>query len=171
VEILAFAWSDSLHKDVCLPAAVSLHRRPYLESEQDLIKVLREDCVDAGYLGLNVERQWRTFATTSLSSKLVTYAAAGIPIIVDGPEESVAWRLVRKYGAGVRWDFSPQTTDDRPQVGEGGERDAVERLLCDQEAWLRAAEGARLMCLSEFGLDSAVTNLCGILAHTAKRGT
>ena len=92
------------------------------------------------------------FAATSLSSKLTTYAGAGLPVIADAPVRSVAWRLVEKHGAGIRCG------DDAPESLQ-----ELTRLFSDAEAWARMADGASRMCREEFDLDRNAQGLQKLL--------
>ena len=128
-EIEVFSDPDYFPK-VPPPANVSIRFQPYEPTEQSLVRRMRELKVHVCYLGLWKEKEKRLFAGTSLSSKLTAYAAAGLPVIVNAPEDSVAWRLVRKHGAGVlvrgqktedrgqRTEDRGQRTEDRGQVSE-----------------------------------------------------
>lgn len=100
VEIVAFAYAD-LFPFASLPPNVRLRMEPYAPTEEDVIHALRSAGVHACYLGLWKERGRRLFGRTSLSAKLTTYAAAGLPVIVDSAEDSAAWQIVNRYGAGI----------------------------------------------------------------------
>jgi len=158
-EIVAFADEDFFPGSKP-PPNVTVARRPYAATESDVIRAFREEAMCACYLGLGKEPAARVFARTSLSSKLTTYAAAGLPVIVDGPAESVAWRLVREYGAGILCD-----DDDAAAV------EALQALFTDPAAWRRMAEGSARMCREEFNLERNAERFRQLLARTAETGT
>lgn len=138
-EIVAFAYRD-LFPEVPLPPNVAVRVEPYAETEPDVIAAFHRLGVCACYLGLFREPERRLFGRTSLSAKLTTYLAAGLPVLVDSHEDSEAWRLVSGHGAGllVRAD--------------GGRDAAAERLFTDPAAWQRAADGAARLCHERFCL-------------------
>jgi hypothetical protein len=102
------------------------------------------------------EKDRGLFARTSLSAKLTTYAAAGIPVIVDGPEDSAAWRLVKEYGAGVLCG------DDADEALQ-----SLRTLFTDKEARGRMGEGSRRLCLEKFNLDANFSRFAALLRTTA----
>lgn len=154
-EIIAFAEEASVPR--CRPAGnVRLFLRPYVANEAELIDTFRREEIHAGYTGL-----WRSpgrsiFARTSLSSKLTTYAAAGMPIIVDGPRESAVWRAVEEHGAGILVDEAAT-----PELM---------RLFADNDAWRRMAEGASRLCRSQFDLVRNAHHFAELLRATASAG-
>lgn len=168
-EIVAFGATDTLGTD--LPPGITVRPQPYVASEETVITLLRSN-VDACYLGLWRDPGRVLFARTSLSSKLVTYAAAGRPIIVDAPEDSVAWRLVRQYGAGIllKGDGAMMQEQVCEDNKEGPDRDKVMRLLRDTAVWRQMADGAALLGRAEFELDRSVERfkdaLMGIAQHS-----
>lgn len=193
IEIVLFGNADDLGTE--FPRTVTVNPQPYAASEETVISTFRSQ-VDACYLGLWREPERALFARTSLSSKLVSYVAAGRPVIVDAPVDSVAWRLVRQYGAGIllrgecgargeeagtgKLDGQRPGGDGRQglaamaQGAEGRTRDTDEpdgdrltRLFSDDAQWLRMAEGARRLCQTEFNLDENVQRLMRAQWHTA----
>jgi glycosyltransferase involved in cell wall biosynthesis len=150
-ELAGFASAGSVPQ-ASVPANVTVHVQPPVATTAELIQRLNTEA-DACYAGLWREPARRLFGRTSLSSKLVPYAAAAVPVIVDAEEDTVAWRLVRQHAAGVR-------------VGDPADPDALARLFGDAAAWQRMAEGARRLCLEEFDLDRHVAAFAGVLAET-----
>lgn len=129
-EIVAFVDREDFFRVPC-PGNTTMAFHEYAPTEADVVRAFVAKPVVAGYLGLWRDESKSRFCRTSLSSKLATYAAAGLPVIVDGPRESVAWSLVEKYDAGVLYD---------------GSRDAgkeIEGLLGDPKVWRRKAAGMR----------------------------
>jgi hypothetical protein len=120
-EFDAYAWADSI-PSARLPENVVINIMPYLAEELELIRRLREGNYDACYLPLWREPSHRLFSRTSLSSKLTTYVAAGLPVIVDGPKESAAWELVSRYSAGVLMGEEWGGGEVGGRRGEGGQR-------------------------------------------------
>lgn len=155
VEVIAFANQDLFHA-VGLPQNVTIAHRPFAETEADVIRAFHQAGVHACYLGLYKEPNRRLFGATSLSAKLTTYAAAGLPVVVDGPAQSVAWRLVRQYDSGVLCG------DDRAAAV----RD-LSALLSDPPTWKRMARGSARMCRQEFDLTANAARLGSLLAATA----
>lgn len=138
------------------PANVTVERCAYVEDEAQLIRELAT--TDVCYLGLWTDPAHALFARTSLSSKLATYAAAGRPVLVDAPEVSAGWRLVRQYAAGVRVSAD---------VSDAGER--IREVLADRHTWWRMSAGAGRLAHEVFNLDSNLPGLLAMLAQTAIR--
>jgi glycosyltransferase involved in cell wall biosynthesis len=155
VEIIAIAYEDLFH-NVALPANVTIEKRPYCKTEADVISALTDAGVDACYLGLWKDTKQELFSRTSLSAKLTTYVAAGVPVIVDGPETSVAWRLIREFNGGVLVE------DD---AGKGAM--TLERLFTDLEWWSKLSDGARKLCLDQFDLEKNAARLSTLLVEDA----
>lgn len=139
--IVAFADEQYFNK-ISYPDNVSVTFRSYLPKESDVIKAFTDECIHACYLGLWREARYSLFVGTSLSSKLISYVASGVPVIVDGPVDSAAWKLIGKYGAGVllKGDALP-------------DRAALDRLFMEDEYWQKLAEGATELCREEFSLE------------------
>ena len=87
-----------------LPENVKIAFVPYFEESKDLVTFLKRAGLFASYLGLWRETERSLFVQTSLSSKLSTYATAGVPVLVDAPEGSAAWKLIDQYRAGFAMD-------------------------------------------------------------------
>ena len=98
VELIVYTDSESGYYDG-LPGNVSLIKMLYASTEQELIRGFYEHGVVACYMGL--PRDNRLFVTTSLSSKFPVYCACGVPVIMNGPEYSVAGNYIKKAGCGV----------------------------------------------------------------------
>jgi hypothetical protein len=158
----AYVWEDSIPK-ARMPDNVAVRIMPYLADERELIARLQNGRYDAAYLPLWRESDKQLFVRTSLSSKLTTYAAAGLPVLVDGPAESAAWELVNRYGAGV-------LVEAKSGKGEaGGAGGGWMRLFTDGAAWRDMAEGAARMCREAFCLERNVERLKMALAATGDR--
>jgi len=155
VEVLVVTDDDSFHSTVTPPANVRITRQSYFQSERALLEFFRSAGLSACYLGLWHEGGRRLFAATSLSSKLCAYAATAVPVIVDAPEESVAWRLVADYNAGVR--IAP----------DGVTGETLGSLLRDGDRWQTMATGAGRLCREEFDLDRNVARFAQLLRKTA----
>jgi hypothetical protein len=147
IELLVFGRLPSGAERV-LPPKVSVAEQPYQPGEDAMIRALRAGGCQAGYVGLRVEPEQGLFARTSLSSKLVAYAAAGLPLIVDGPPDSVAWQLAESHRAGV--------------LLQGGRTDRVAALrlaLLDAHSQQAMAAGAVRLCKETFMLERNVVPL------------
>ncbi len=123
------------------PENVSFVQNPYVDSEHELLSAFRTEGIDACYLGLWQEPEWRLFVKTSLSSKLTSYAAAGLPVIFDGPEESVAWRLIKSYGAGIMLGDSAEVSSE------------LRGLFTEKSMWESLADGSVQLWEKEFLMD------------------
>ncbi len=157
-ELILFAYEDLFH-DVPLPANVRVALQPFAEEESGIIDTFHRCGVHACYLGLWKEPERLLFGRTSLSAKLTTYAAAGLPVIVDGGADSSAWDLVSRYGAGVLCG------DD-----EASARAELDRLMSDASLRRSMGAGAARMCRVEFDLDANAARLAARLARTAAGG-
>ena len=157
VEIIAYAYPDLFH-EVPVPRGVSIKHLPFAETEAGLIADFHANRAHACYLGLYGDPARELFARTSLSAKLTSYAAAGLPIIVHGPEDSAAWKLVETFRAGVR-------------VLDGGraEEEKLGMMLTDLEQWQTMANGAANLCRERFDLDKCMVNFKELLCQTAGR--
>jgi glycosyltransferase involved in cell wall biosynthesis len=144
-----------------LPANVRLRCHDYQPSDEALIRLLVEEGVDACYLGLWRDREHAGFSEMSLSSKLVAYAAAGLPTIVDAPRESATWELVEKYNAGV---LLPDPAD------AAGRQKVLSSVFRDDNFRRKMGAGASRLCREEFDLDRNVQVLLSLLKRTAARG-
>jgi hypothetical protein len=154
VELVSLAYKDRFFGST-LPANVTVTALPFAETEADIISVFHERQVDACYLGLWRDPSQAFFGRTSLSAKLVTYAAASLPILVDADEDSMAWRLVARHGAGVRLD------------GGAGGKDALAGLFGDCARWNAAALGAGRLCEAEFNQETNFDRFAGLLDKVA----
>ncbi|MDD4871216.1 MAG: hypothetical protein PHR77_11710 [Kiritimatiellae bacterium] len=140
-EILLFADKGFMF-NISPPHNVTIIPQKYVDTEENLIRRMVDMQIHAGYLGLWKADEMSLFCRTSLSSKLTTYAAAGLPVIVDGPEDSVAWRLVKEYGAGVL-------------CGSSG-ISALKELFGNSKQWERKSFASRAMWDHEFNLEKNV---------------
>ena len=156
--IAVFASPEYFYRASC-PANVNLDFQPYAPTEKDVIEAFRRGGFHAAYLGVYRDAHRRLFATTSLSSKLTTYSAAGLPIIADAPETSPAWRLIGAYGAGIL--VGP---DSDASLG------ALRRLFGSPQDWDRMARGAVALCRAEFDLDRNIERFKALLCESAGGG-
>ncbi len=154
-EILAFAAPDCFH-DHGHHDNVRIIYQPYQPTELDVVRGLREAGVHACYLGLWRDQDKAFFSKTSVSSKMTTYAAAGIPIIADVPEDAAAWGLLRQYRAGLR--VTGDSSRDLP---------VLEALLHGGDEWALLAQGAQRLCEQELNLDKNIQEFKALLGVTA----
>lgn len=153
IDLLAFSPREDA-PDCARPPNVSVRWMPYAGSEAEVIRGLAG--ADAAYLGLWREPERTLFARTSLSSKLAAYAAAGLPVIFDGPPDSVAWRTIETYRAGIL------LPGDVEAAGT-----ALTSLLDDAGQWARLAAGAGRLCAAEFDMDRNIERFAARLRETA----
>jgi hypothetical protein len=144
-EILLLGWEDSVGR-ADVPPNVVITQLPYSASERSVIDGLVDAGSEAAYLGLWRNPERSLFVSTSLSSKLATYAAAGLPVLYDGPESTPAWRLIDRYRAGV----ACSTTEDTV---------ALRAVFEDENAHAELSAGAIRLCRTEFDLDRSVERL------------
>lgn len=85
-----FEWEDS--------SAPKIEVRPF-GTPQEVAADLQD--ADILYLPLSIDARYSNFAKFSLSTKMVAYLGAGLPIFYHGPRESAAVRLLRDAGACV----------------------------------------------------------------------
>lgn len=154
-ELVAFAAPDSIPAAV-LPSNVRIDWQAYVAQESDLIRAFRARGVCAAYLGLWNEPERGLFCRTSLSSKLTAYAAAALPVIVDGPRDSAAWALVGKYGAGIRLEDAEQDAETLGRFFAGG------------DSWVRQSEGAMRLCREEFDLERNLEQWVTLVSRAAE---
>lgn len=154
---MAFVERDAFF-DAALPDNVTMSFQPYAPSEADLVRAFRAAGVHAAYLGLCRIPAQVCFARYSLSSKLATYAAAGLPVIVDGPADAEAWKLVQAYAAGILCEGNAAAARERLQVVFG-----------NAEARQRMGEGARRLCRERFDLTANVRGFAELLARGAEK--
>jgi hypothetical protein len=159
IELLAFASPDTIPK-ASLPSNVSWRLLPYVDDECEIAECFVKEGVHACYLGLRRSPQWLLFNSTSLSSKLATYLSAAVPVIVDAPEDSVAWRLVRQYKAGVWLDDGVNE-----ESGSDHSREVLLKLFSDEFIWRSMAAGSARLCSEEFDLGTNSAKLASVLAR------
>jgi hypothetical protein len=155
VVIVAFAFRDRFFTTEP-PPNVRIELQSFAQTEADVIADFHRHGVDACYLGLWHEESQGLFGRTSLSAKLVTYAAASLPIIVHARPDSEAWRLVKAHGAGVL-------------VGPDHDMAGLGTLFADAAAWNDAARGAGELARSEFNARENLVRLWDRLSRTAAR--
>ena len=161
-EIIAFTAPETL-PEMPGTSRVSFKQQPYVENEREIVERFSEEKVDACYLGLWNEPEKHLFVRTSLSSKLTTYAAAGLPVILDGPTSSAAGELIVKHGAGVICETSAEA--DREHSLE-----MLQVLLADEETWLAYSKGAQELFGEVFEVETNSRLLAEQLRSIA-RGT
>lgn len=166
IELLAFASPDTIPK-ADLPMNVRWRLQPYVNDEREITECFVREGVHACYLGLRQTSQWGLFNRTSLSSKLATYISAAVPVIVDAPEDSVAWRFVRQYHAGMRVEdggaaFGVSSLTDRNRV-------QLKKMFSDEVEWRQMAQGSVRLCAEKFDLDTNTVKLMSLLAAASKR--
>ena len=154
IVIVAFAFRDRFFSTEP-PPNVRIELQPFAPTEADVIADFHRHGVDACYLGLWHEERQGLFGRTSLSAKLVTYAAASLPVIVHACPDSEAWRLVQAHGAGVL-------------VGPDHDMAGLEALFADPDAWNDAARGAGELARSEFNVRVNMARLWERLSLTAE---
>ena len=154
-EIHAFARREYFH-DTPTPHNVELRFLPFAPTEADVMRHFRENRVSACYMGLWKDPARALFANTSLSSKLTTYAATGLPVIVDGTQESVAWKLVERYGAGVLCG-----SDAKASAAD------LSRLFGRADAWRSMMQGAMRLYAEEFDMDLNLERLTSVFRRSA----
>ena len=157
-ELILFAYAD-LFPSVPLPANVRTSFEPFADDEAGVVQTFVRRGAHAGYVGLWKDRSQRIFGQTSFSQKLVTYAAAGLPAIVDAGADSSAWALVDRYRAGVLCGDDP-----------GAALAELGRFMSDSAYRAALREGARRMCRAEFDLDANTARLGARLTRTAAGG-
>mgnify|MGYP001565224908 CR=1 FL=1 len=158
VELLAYTDRD-FFPEVTIPANVTLRVEKYVPSERELINCLRSAGIHGFYLGVWKDKEKELFWRTSLSSKISTYAAAGAPLIVDAAADSLVWKLVSKYNAGIR-------------VGTGNDDDDVRQLssVCfDPYSWDSYAQGLSRLSVKELDLDNQLIKLLDCFKRTVDR--
>jgi hypothetical protein len=155
-ELIVFTDKDYFPK-TSLPGNVSISMRGYARTEEELMRRLAESELHACYLGLWKEDGLGLFCRTSLSSKLATYAALGLPVIVDGPSDSVVWRIVHEHVAGIL------LSDDESKA-----RLDLLTLFTDVAVWTRMAEDSERMHREMFDLDRNSKELMQILTETSR---
>lgn len=154
IELVSLAYKDRFF-DAILPGNVTITHLAFADTEADVIKAFHEHRVDACYLGLWRDPLQALFGRTSLSAKLVTYAASSLPVIVDADEDSMAWRLVDRYGAGVRVS------------GEARDAVVLQEILGKCGRWNACAAAAGRLCESEFNQTINFARFADCLERTA----
>jgi hypothetical protein len=155
-EFHAYAWRDSV-PEAKLPDNVRIEYQAYVEDERELVRQLQSRGYDACYLALWQAQDRHLFARTSLSSKLTTYVAAGLPVIYHGPVASEAWRLISKYNAGIL------ISEDQGGAG------ILANLFSDRTAWQQMAAGASCLCHEVFNLDRNILEFAEAIDRLARR--
>ena len=157
VEVVAIG-DASLQADMMRGRGIQVIAHDYFDQEADLIAYLRDQRVCAGYAGVWSDEDRRLFARTSFSSKIVTYAAAGIPVVFDGPEDSAAWVMLSRWKAGMLWD------------GSGAAHLALQDLRTGSTTWRSMASGALAMCRKDLCLEDNTEQFQTLLRETATQG-
>ncbi len=155
VEIVSFTPPDEFPRGT-YPDNISLHFEPYAKGHDELILAFRSAQIDAGYLGVWNDTKRAIFGQTSLSSKLTSYAACGVPVIVHSREDAAVWDLVRPFGAGVRFD------ENSPGGGT-----LLEDLFSNPDTWFNLAQGAHALARESLNLDANAEILARALCKAA----
>jgi hypothetical protein len=150
---------------VSLPQNVTIIKRDYQATENDLICQLINEQAHACYLGLWREENKRLFCQTSLSSKLATYTATGLPVIVDGPEDSVVWSLVKKYAAGVLLKENAVMSCLNENSRRMESKDILMKLFDDVTEWQRLAAGAGKLWKEELNMDKNILRFVNVITQ------
>lgn len=158
IEFHFYAWGDSVPL-ASAPDNVKFVRNDYLNNEEMLIKALQSGNYDAAYLPLWRDMDQRLFERTSLSSKLTSYVASGLPVIIDGEMDSVAAELICRYEAGI------VLSGRQCEV----EREQLLRLFTDPGDWCRMAQGSLMMCRERFLLSRNIPALRSRFVELAGR--
>ena len=103
------------------PGSVPFHQLPW-GSQEDVRADLKS--ADLLYFPLPFEPQFESFVRFSLSTKLVTYAGSGVPILFHGPRHSAAGQLLAKHDACLMAD-SPATKTLADLITTPTDRSAV----------------------------------------------
>jgi hypothetical protein len=138
------------------PYGIRIVHHDYFASEEEMVAFLQASRVDAGYAGVWEGEDRRLFARNSFSSKITVYAAAGIPTIFDGPDDSAAWKVLRRWNAGILW------REDEESMG------ALKKLK-DPVQWRAMADGALSMCRQELCLERNARKFREVLSAVAEQ--
>lgn len=145
--------SQEYLNDVEMPTNVEYVFHGYAQ-EENVIRFFHNSNIHLLYLGVWKDEEHSLFARTSLSSKLTTYAASGVPVVADVPEDSVAWRLLEKYDAGVLCG------NDRNAAIAG-----MNEILGDESVWEKKAQGCSELCREHFDLEKNVQKFRELLSY------
>jgi hypothetical protein len=168
-EIIIYADHDYFPGSVLVPGNVTVSVEKFLATEQDVIKSFLDKQVHACYLGLWTQAQMELYCRTSLSSKLATYAASGLPVIVDGPATSVAWSLVNKYGAGVLVGSRKEKNKSGTEIDvEKTSEEKLNELFCDVVEWRCKGEGSSRLRAQEFDFESQFSAFSKLLMGSSR---
>lgn len=87
--------------------APAIEVRPFAQPDE-----VRKDLEEADllYLPLSLDPKYSNFARFSLSTKMITYLAAGLPILYHGPQDAAAYRLLTTHDACLSC-FTNEPTD------------------------------------------------------------
>jgi hypothetical protein len=139
-----------------VPPNVRVDVRGFAPTEKNVMDSLRSLDVDFGYVGIWSEPDMSLFARTSFSSKTVTLAAAGLPLVVHAPPDSPVAEMVRRYEAGVVC----------PLHAPAGSAD-IRHIVSDGEYNTRCGANALRMCREQFDLATNAQVLARELMRTA----
>ena len=154
-EFISFTPPDAVPSAI-YPKNVSLHFKPYVSRDVELVDAFDRAGVDACYLGVWNAESRALFGRTSLSSKLTTYLASAVPVIFHGRHDAAACHMIHHYSAGLRFNENEADTCE-----------ALHALFSDEAKWNDYAAGARTLCDQEFLLDANVEKLAGLLSLAA----
>jgi glycosyltransferase involved in cell wall biosynthesis len=134
-------------------AGIPVEVRPW--GSQEAVHADLED-VDVLYLPLPFDDRHASFVKYSLSTKLVTYAGSGVPIVYHGPGESAAADLLRQFEAGAM----------AIDAGAPGLANAIALAASDGDV---LARGALDLARSRFMLDDLRSDYWGALLGLTDR--
>ena len=116
------------------------------------------ESADLLYLPLPFGKAHEKFARYSLSTKMVTYAGSGVPILYHGPVSSAAYDLLKRHNAGIFID----SLDPKEIAG------ALDRV--DEETRMGVAENALALARRDFMLVDQTRRFWGAFVRTALPG-
>jgi hypothetical protein len=125
--------------ETVVPPNCRLVFHEYAPTGEAVVRALRDGGFTAAYAALWREPRMAEFTRTSLSSKLATYAAAGLPVVFDGPRDSAAADLLLRYGAGI---VLSDAHDQRLTE--------LVRLLTRPDVWSECSRGSHTLWQQEF---------------------
>jgi len=158
IEIVAYASMEAFH-DLPTPPNVTISPQPFAETEADLIDAFRMGSIHFCYMGLWREPDRALFPRTSFSAKLTTYAAAGLPVIVDGPIDMATWLLIKQYDGGLL------LSDEDARAA-----DQLNECLSDADQWREMAKGSRRMCHEHLCLEANTRRFAETLTSIGNQG-
>ncbi len=132
-----------------LAAAPRVRVLPFADEAQVQRDMQQADLL---YMPIPFGEEHENFARYSLSTKMITYAGSGVPILYHGPTKSVAYDLLKKHRAAVTI-----TTLDPEEIAR-----AFVALSVGQRA--EVASNALGLAEREFMLDDQARKFWGTIA-------